>query len=271
MNRPRTAWLGIRSHIPRIPAILLGLIPLAALLAFWWWATKGAIVEERYISPVILPSPSEVLASWALLWERDLSGSAAASLWRVLMGFLVAAVIAVPLGILMGSFGLFRAMFSPVSVIGGYLPIAALVPLTLSWFGIGELQKTIFLAIASFVYLLPLVVRAVDSVDHVYLQTAYTLGASRLQTVFKVLIPVAMADIYDAMRLVFGIGWTYIILAEVVAAERGLGFLIIASQRRGPREHIYLVLFVIIILAFITDMLLVLGGKALFPYRNTKR
>ena len=87
----------------------------------------------------------------------------------------------------------------------------------------------------------------------------------------KVLVPVALASVWDALRLAFGIGWTYIILAEVVAAERGLGNLIIVSQRRGPREHIYLVLVVIVLLAFVVDKLLVVLGYGLFPHRRVQR
>jgi NitT/TauT family transport system permease protein len=148
------------------------------------------------------------------------------------------------------------------------LPIPALVPLTLSLFGTGEKQKVAFLALAFMIYLLPLIVDAVDSVDDVYLKTAYTLGANRSQLVRKVLLGVAWPDIYQAMRLGFGIGWSYIILAEMVDIGRGLGGIIIISQRRGPREHIYLVLLVIVALAFLTDRLWQSVGRLLFPYRR---
>jgi ABC-type nitrate/sulfonate/bicarbonate transport system permease component len=170
----------------------------------------------------------------------------------------------------MGSFSRFKAMFNPLSVFGAYLPIPALVPLTLSLFGTGEIQKIAFLALAFVIYLLPLVVQAVDSVDDVYLKTAYTLGASKLQVVTKVLFGVSWAEIYEAFRLGFGIGWSYIILAEMVDIGRGLGGIIIVSQRRGPREHIYLVLLVIVGLAFVTDRIWVWMGRYLFPYRERR-
>ncbi|MFT6143511.1 MAG: NitT/TauT family transport system permease protein [Myxococcota bacterium] len=223
------------------------------------------------ISPVILPSPAEIMGQMSSLWfERELSRSAIQSIIRVAGGFSLAMVIAVPLGVAMAAFSPIRALFNPVAAVGGYLPISALVPLTLSWFGIGELQKVVFLALAGFVVLLPLVIQAVDDVDDVYLKTAYTLGASRTQAVMRVLIPVSLAGIFDALRLVVGVGWTYILLAEMVSAERGLGNLIIVAQRRGPREHIYLVLIVIIVIAFVTDRTLAALGKALFPYREAR-
>jgi NitT/TauT family transport system permease protein len=108
-------------------------------------------------------------------------------------------------------------------------------------------------------------------VDEVYLKTAYTLGANRLQTVTRVLLGVSAAEIYQALRLGFGIGWSYIILAEMVDIGRGLGGIIIISQRRGPREHIYLVLLVIVALAFVTDRLWAVVGRRLFPYVERAR
>jgi len=268
--RPRT--LVIRGDLSLATRAAFGMVPIVVILAVWWALTAGPTAESRIISPVILPSPMEVARSFHSLWfDRALSRSILYSLARVLAGFGVAVFFAVPLGIGMGAFTSVRALFNPIAVGGAYLPIAALVPLTLSWFGVGEVQKVVFLAIASFVFLLPLVVQAVDDVDEIYLKTAYTLGATTPQAVFRVLVPVAAAQIFDGMRLAIGVGWTYIILAEIVAAERGLGNLIIVSQRRGPREHIYLVLLIIVLLAFVTDKVLQWIGARLFPYREVKR
>ncbi len=258
----------LRSPASLSSALALGAIPPVLMLLVWMAITWGESVEARLVSPVILPSPGEVARSFESLWfERALMRSVLYSLGRVVAGFALAAVFAVPLGIAMGAWTPMRSLAGPVMAVGGYVPIAALVPLTLSWFGTGETQKVVFLAMASFVLLLPLVVQAVDDVDEVYLKTAYTLGASPWQAVSKVLLPVASPAIFDGLRLTFGIGWTYILLAEIVAAERGLGNLIIVSQRRGPREHVYLVLLVIVLLAFGTDKILERIGRVLFPFR----
>ena len=128
-----------------------------------------------------------------------------------------------------------------------------------------------FLAIAFSIYLVPLFVGAVDAVDDTYLKTAYTLGASRAQAVSHVLLPISWPDIYQSMRLGFGVGWSYILLAEMVDVGRGLGGIIITSQRRGPREHIYLVLVAIVAVAFLTDKLWAWVGRRLFPYRGGQR
>jgi NitT/TauT family transport system permease protein len=265
-------WLGIREGVPFWLKCLLGTIPIAAMLGIWWLLTGSGPAEQRIISPTILPSPLEVIQSFRSLWfERALTRNVAVSFLRVLAGFIVAVGIAFPLGVLMGSFSKIKAMFNPLAVFGAYLPIPALVPLTLSLFGTGEKQKVAFLALAFVIYLLPLIVNAVDDVDDVYLKTAYTLGASTFQVVRKVLLAVSWPNIFHAMRLGFGIGWSYIILAEMVDIGKGLGGIIIMSQRRGPREHIYLVLLVIVLVAFVTDRLWAWAGKVLFPYQERRR
>jgi NitT/TauT family transport system permease protein len=258
----------IRQPIRRGWGWALGVLPILLTLALWAALTRGE-AEERVISPVILPSPFEVVGSFHSLWfDRAFSRSAITSFVRVVVGFTIGVAVALPVGIGMGSFEPIRAVFRPMALLFGYLPIPAIVPLTLSLFGIGELQKVMFLAIAFFVYLLPLVVKAIDDVDSVYLQTAFTLGASIAQAVYKVLVPIAWPDIFQALRNGFGVGWGYILLAEMVAAEQGLGNLIIVSQRRGPREHIYLVLIAITLIAFFTDRLWARAGRWLFPYRE---
>ena len=268
----RGGILRIREALPLWQQWLLGVIPIIALLGVWAGLTAGAEPEMRVISPTILPSPLEVVKSFPSLWfDRALTRNAMVSLGRVAAGFLVGLAIAFPLGLLMGSFTKIKAMFNPLAVFGAYLPIPALVPLTLSLFGTGEKQKVAFLALAFVIYLLPLIVQAVDDVDDIFLKTAYTLGAGTTAVVRKVLLAVSWPEIYQAMRFGFGIGWSYIILAEMVDIEKGLGGIIIMSQRRGPREHIYLVLLVIVALAFVTDKLWAAFGRRLFPYRERIR
>jgi len=269
---PADGVLKIRESVPAWLQVALGVIPILALIGGWWFLTAGEAAEERIMSPVILPSPMEVVRSFPSLWfDRALTRNAVVSFTRVLAGFAVGVAFAFPLGVLMGSFSKIKAMFNPMAVFGAYLPIPALVPLTLSLFGTGEKQKVAFLALAFFVYLLPLIVEAVDDVDTVYLRTAYTLGASRWQTVQKVLLAISWPGTFQALRLGFGIGWSYIILAEMVDIGRGLGGIIIISQRRGPREHIYLVLLVIVAIAFLTDKVWGLIGRLLFRYREARR
>jgi ABC-type nitrate/sulfonate/bicarbonate transport system permease component len=273
----KTLWdkmfdtLEVREDLRPSLRLILGMVPIVLILLFWHILTFGESAEERIISPLILPSPIEVILSFKKLWfQAELSRSIVASLKRVVCGFGMAVFVALPIGILMGSFTKIKALFQPLMVFGAYLPIPALVPLTMSLFGIDEMQKIMFLSIAFVVYLLPMFVKAIDEVDDVYLQTAYTLGASKLQTVWRVLLGISMPEIFHSMRLGFGVGWTYIILAEMVAAERGLGNIIIIAQRRGPREYIYLVLVIIVVLAYFTDKLWQKLEEVFFKYKLEK-
>jgi NitT/TauT family transport system permease protein len=251
-------------------SIILGAIPIVAILLLWWLFTLGA-PEERRIGPTILPSPVEVVQSIPeLVTSKDLMHHVWASLRRVGLGYSLALIIVLPLGILMGAFGSVGAIFTPTATASAYIPIATLVPLTMSWFGTDELQKVMFLAMAFGIYLLPLVVNAIQSVPDVYLRTSYTLGATRLDVIRRVLVPVALPDLWHAMRLAFGVGWTYIVLAEVVVMVDGLGFLVQNSFRRGPREHIYLVILVIPLIAWAADLIWERLGDILFPYRRER-
>jgi ABC-type nitrate/sulfonate/bicarbonate transport system permease component len=263
-------WLRIREDLSLKYKVVLGVIPPIIIVLLWELLTFGS-AEARIISPLILPSPLEVLSALGSLWyEAELSRSLLASTLRVVTGFVIGAAIAFPLSIFMGAYSKVKSIFEPVTVFLAYLPIPALVPLTMSLFGIGELQKIMFLALGFMIYLIPLFIKAIDEVDNVYLQTAYTLGVKRWKAITHVLFPIAFPKIVHAMRLGFGVGWTYIILAEMVAAERGLGQIIIIAQRRGPREHIYLVLIVIVLIAYLTDKLWEKAYDSLFPYKRTK-
>lgn len=271
-SKPAREWLRIREPVPLGLRWVLGAVPILLLLGVWALATAGATPEDRWISVTILPSPVEVVKSLPGLWfDRALTRNLGISFGRVVAGFLVAVAIVFPLGVLMGAFTKVKATFNPLAIFGAYLPIPALVPLTLSLFGTEEKQKVAFLALAFGIYLLPLIVNAVDAVDEIYLKTAFTLGASKLQAVTKVLLAISWQDIYQALRMGFGVGWSYILLVEMVDVGKGLGGIIIISQRRGPREHIYLVLLVIVAVAFLTDKLWAALGEKLFPYREKHR
>ncbi len=269
-------WLfTIRGRVPRGASLALGLVPIALLILFWWLLTRG-VPEERILGPTILPSPAEVVSSLGDLLtttdsdSRTLFDHIGISLRRVGLGFVVALALVLPIGILMGAFASVRSMFDPVVTASGYIPIATLVPLTMSWFGLEESQKVVFLAMAFGIYLLPLVISAVDAVPDVYLRTAYTLGARRWHVIWRVLVPVALPEIWHSMRLAFGIGWTYLVLAEVVVKDGGLGDLIDTARRRAMSGRVYLVIVIITLIAWVADLLWARAGALLFPYRRSR-
>src|SRR5215510_13249833 len=260
--------LALRIPPPRLTSRLIGLGALAIVVLLWWLATTGLGSEDRLVSPIILPSPAEVIRSFpTLLNERALLQSIAATLKRVLIGFGLAALIGVPLGILAGSWRVLEAAGHPVALFGRNLPVAALIPLTILWFGIDETQKVMFIFIACVPFVFSDAVAAIVNVPDRYVETAQTLGASPSQIVRKVLVALALPDIYNSLRHLFGLAFGYIMLAELINAQHGLGYLLMTSQRRGMSEHIILILIIIGLLAYGIDRLLFWFQRGLFPHR----
>jgi NitT/TauT family transport system permease protein len=267
-TEPKTQLFELRVPPPRLTRQLVGAAAMGVLLLIWWIATRGAGPEDRWVSPIILPSPMEVVKSFpALLNERALLQSIAATLKRVLIGFGLAAIIGVPLGILAGSWRVIESAGAPLALFGRNLPVAALIPLTILWFGIDETQKVMFIFIACVPFVYSDVVSAIAGVPDRYVETAQTLGASPIQIVRKVLVALALPDIYNSLRQLFGLAFGYIMLAELINAKHGLGYLLMASQRRGMSEHIILVLIVIGLLAYGIDRMLFWFQRGLFPHR----
>jgi ABC-type nitrate/sulfonate/bicarbonate transport system permease component len=266
----RPPLLALRIPPPRLTRRLIGLGAMAVVVLLWWLATTafGTSPEDRLISPVILPGPAEVVRSFpTLLNERALVASIAATLKRVLIGFGLAALIGVPLGILAGSWRVVEAAGAPLALFGRNLPVAALIPLTILWFGIDETQKVMFIFIACVPFVYSDAATAIASVPDRYIETAQTLGASSIQIVRKVLVALALPDIYNSLRHLFGLAFGYIMLAELINAQHGLGYLLMTSQRRGLSEHIILILIIIGLLAYGIDRLLYFFQRGLFPYR----
>src|SRR4051795_8830173 len=260
--------LALRIPPSRMTRRLVGAAAVGVIVLVWWIATSGIGSEERWISPVILPSPAEVIRSFpSLLNERALLQSIAATLRRVLLGFGLAVLIGVPLGIAAGAWRAIEAAAAPLALFGRNLPVAALIPLTILWFGIDETQKVMFIFIATVPFVYADAAAAIAGVPDRYVETAQTLGATSWQIVRKVLVALALPDIYNSLRHLFGLAFGYIMLAELINAQRGLGSLLMTSQRRGLSEHVILILIIIGLLAYGIDRLLFFFQRGLFPHR----
>ncbi len=261
----------LRVSPPRSVAKLVGAGAVALVVLVWAGLTAGSTPESRFISPVVLPSPLEVVGSIkSLVTERALFASIAATLYRVLVGFGLAVMVGVPFGVLAGSWRMIGAAAAPLALFGRNIPIAALIPLTILWFGIGEPQKVMFIFIACLPFVFSDTVTAIIGVADRYVDTAETLGARPGQVIRKVLVPLALPEIYDSLRNLFGLAFGYIMLAELINAKYGLGYLLSTSQRRGMTEHIILILVVIGLLAYGIDRLLYWFQRGLFPYRRAE-
>jgi NitT/TauT family transport system permease protein len=254
----------VRTEVTQQKARVLALAGLLSFLAIWCVLSYTALVPT-----VILPSPTEVIRAFPVLhFEEALVRSAGWSLYRVGMGFVLSALVAIPLGLLMGTFPAVKHFLSPLVDPLRFLPISALVPLFLVWFGIEETMKIMLLFVGTFVYLLPLVVEAVENVDDVYLQTATTLGASRWQLVRHVLVPGSLPAIGEALRVMNGIGWTYVILAEIVNARLGLGHIITVAGKRSHVDQIFAGVLVILFIGVVTDWMIRIANKQLFAWKS---
>jgi ABC-type nitrate/sulfonate/bicarbonate transport system permease component len=261
-RRPVSPWL----------ASLLGMLCLALVLGVWWYLTRGPD-EERILGYKSIPSPAETFDREQIekLWfDSALTQNLYASLRRVVLGFALAAVVAIPLGVLCGCFPWVNAFFAPINVFGRNIPIAALIPLTYSLFGTDERQKMMFIFIAVVAFIMMDTASAVADVSSRYIDTAFTLGASRMQIILKVLVPLAMPRLFNSLRLLFGLAFGYIMLVETITpggTYGGIGNIINVARRLNHQEPIYLLLIVIPAVALAIDRLLYMIQKSLFPHQ----
>ena len=222
-----------------------------------------------FAPPDFLPSPSEVVRGTLQLFiQYDLGLAIWISTRRILIAFALASALALPLGILMGAFEPVNRFFEPIVAPLRYMPISAFIPLLILWFGIYESQKIAFLFLGVFVYLLPVVVTAIRAVPEELVQTALTLGASRWQAVRTVLVPAALPEIFDSFRVMNAISWTYVILAEAVNPEHGLGSMVELARTHQKASWSFAGLLVIGGIGLATDGIIRAASSLLFGWRE---
>lgn len=218
-------------------------------------------------NPLFLPAPSDVaIALWRMATEGDLAMHAGISTLRVWIAFLLSAVMAIPIGILMSSYRIVGAALEPVIDFIRYLPVPALVPLSIIWFGVGESTKIFLLWLGTFFQLVLLVADDMRRVPHEYIETALTLGAKPRQVLSDVAFRAMLPSLVDSLRITLGWCWTYLIIAEIVAAQSGIGFVIWAARRYMHTNEVMAGVVVIGAIGLVTDQLLRLLHRRLFRY-----
>jgi NitT/TauT family transport system permease protein len=221
---------------------------------------------------IFLPTPSQVvdmgirMTSTAEFWT-----AMAVTNFRVIAGFFLGAFLAIPLGLLLGSFSQLEGVASPVSDFGRYIPVPALVPLLIVWAGVGDLQKILLLTIGTFFQVLVLVTDAVRRVPIMHVDSALTLGISQTRAILRVLLPASLPQIYDACRVGIGLTWSYVLVAEIVASEEGLGYIIIRGQRYLQTDRIFFAIIVLGILGLLYDRAFTISRRRLFPWAVEER
>jgi NitT/TauT family transport system permease protein len=254
----------IRAPLPKKTAFILGFAAPALVLGVWCALTYGKLVQ-----PDFLPKPTEVVRGTLQLFiQYDLGTAILVSTRRIGIAFLLASALALPLGVLMGAFDPINRFFEPIMAPLRYMPISAFIPLLILWFGIYEKQKIAFLFLGVFVYLLPVVVSTIRVVPEELVQTALTLGATRFQVVRTVLLPAALPEIFDSFRVMNAIAWTYVILAEAVNPEHGLGYMVELARTHQKASWSFAGLLVIGGIGLLTDFLIRLVSSMLFRWRE---
>lgn len=251
----------------------LSLASLAALFAGWCLLSYVHVTRGGQSVPLVthhfLPAPHDVVRSlFYLAFEQDLLGAVGVSAVRILKAIGLSLAVAMPLGILMGSFDLINRLFEPIVAPMRYLPITAFIPLLILWFGIEEGQKVAFLFLGTVVYLLPAVVDAIRVVPEELVQTAFTLGATRRQAIFTVLIPAALPQIFDGFRVMNAIAWTYIILAEMVNPQSGIGYILRLAEVHNKTQWSFAGILVVGVIGILTDLAIRAVNRLLFGWRE---
>ncbi|MBD1866503.1 ABC transporter permease [Leptolyngbya sp. FACHB-671] len=263
--KPSVFW-SIRQGFPRWLAILLSAIALAIPLTAW-----TVISYAGWVTPIFLPTPTAVIQSGIALFQDELTVDVLASCGRVAAGFLAAAVIGVPVGIAMGTFYSMESLFAPIVGTVRYMPVLAFVPLVIIWFGLGETSKTVIIFMGVVFYNAIMVADAVKFIPNEMINVAYTLGANRLDVLFRVIVPAAFPSVLDTLRVNISGAWNFLVYAELVAAQNGLGFKILQAQRFLQTEKVLFCIAVIGLIGLITDYLLKWLSKLLTPWADATR
>ncbi|MBR5800352.1 MAG: ABC transporter permease [Lachnospiraceae bacterium] len=254
----------MKNKIQRLSGGCLSFISFCIIILAWCVITYGGFVDKIFI-----PSPTDV---WNSLKDMAADGS----LWehcylstkRVMVGWFWSAVLALPIGMLMARSSKFAAIIQPVIEFVRYLPVVALVPLTILYLGIDENQKYVIIFLGTFFQLVLMVCDTVSSIDKNMINAARTLGAGKLQVYTEVIFPAALPGLMDDFRMTIGWAWTYLVVAEMVAASAGLGYIILKSQRFLATDVIFAGLIMIGVIGLITDFLLRGLTKMIVPWHE---
>lgn len=254
-------WL-IRGTISQRTYILIAILSFTTILSAWWLlATSG------WFNKLFLPSPPEVLNRFYDWYQSgDLQTDIWISIYRVSAAFLLASVMAIPLAVMIGTFRPVQAFFEPVIEFARYLPAVAFVPLILLWVGIGEGSKITIIWIGTFFQMVLLLSDDIRRVPLAQIEAAQTMGANRNEVVELVIFKSALPAMIDTLRITLGWAWTYLVVAELVAANSGLGYAILKAQKFLQTDKIFVGILLIGLIGLIMDQLFRLLHRRAFPW-----
>lgn len=266
-KKRRASLWRIGADIPPLAYWTLAIASFALVLLAWCILSYGNVVSH-----LILPTPGAVvLKTWALLSDGSLWQDAKISITRIGLGFLASAILAIPLGILIGAYKGVEAAQEPLVGFIRYIPVPALIPLVMVAAGIGESAKVLLIFIGTYFQMVIIVADVTRQVPRDLLSAARTLGASRKQQLLYVLLPATIPGLLDTCRTMLGWAWTYLVIAEVVATDSGLGYRIMKAQRFLRTEEIFVGIFVLGLLGLLTDLAFKLLQPRLLPWADAQR
>ncbi len=241
---------------------IVGAAPFGVVLLVWYVLTRTA-----FINPIFLPSPGRVFLSfWGLLSRAFFLEHLVPSVSRILGAFLFSLLIAFPVGVLCGQSQWFARLIEPIFGFTRYLPVAALVPLCILWFGISDQQKIAVITMGVVFQLTLLFAFDAATVPKELVEAGRTFGLSRFQIVRRIVLPWSLPSMWDDMRISAGWAWSYLVLAELVAGNRGVGYFVVQSQRYLQTENVFAGILFIGILGLATDLLFRFTAARLFKW-----
>lgn len=240
----------IGEDIPRGLKWSLMILSVLIPLLFWWGFSSTGWVDSKF-----LPTPAMVWRSLVSLGQEGyLLNDTLASFLRVSAGFLLAALVSIPLGITMGSFASIRSLLEPLVGIVRYMPAPAFIPLLIIYLGLGEEPKVALIFIGTVFFNTLMIMDAVKFVPKELIETTYTLGGDRRQVLMQVITPYVIPSIFDTLRVNMAASWNLVIVSELVAAENGLGKRIAISQKFFQTDDIFACLIILGVIGFILDL-----------------
>ncbi|WP_022963909.1 ABC transporter permease [Halopseudomonas pelagia] len=262
VSRPR--WWVIRGDMSGRTTAVLAAIGLAAPFLAWWLYTLLGFAD-----PLFMPGPGAVAERFWRWWATEgLLNDTAISVYRVMVGFLVSALIALPLGLYLGTYRPVQATLEPLIDFIRYMPAVAFIPLVMLWVGIGESSKILIIFIGTFFQMALMAAEDVRRVPMTQIEAAQTMGASRSEIIRLVILPSARPALLDTLRITCGWAWTYLVVAELVASNSGLGYAILRAQRYMHTDKIFAGILLIGLIGLLTDQAFRWIGRRAFHWQK---
>ncbi len=257
----RRQWV-IRGTLSRRQFAIYAALGVAAPIIAWAFVSQAGIVPK-----IFMPGPWDVAKRfWSWIVDEGFAGDLLISLERVSLGFLASLVVALPIGLIAGTFKPAEAIVEPAMDFIRYMPAVAFVPLMMLWCGVDELSKVSIIFIGTFFQMVLMFADDVRKVPMQQIEAAQTMGGTRREILYKVIFPSAAPALLTTCRITLGWAWTYLVVAEIVAANSGLGYAILKAQRFLQTDKIFAGLIAIGFLGLLQDQLLRALHSALFPY-----